>query len=62
MEPICLTAASEDAGKRLDSFLSARLPEVTRSAAVRLIETGRVAVDGRAPSKSFRLAGGEVGG
>ena len=60
MEPISLTAASEDAGKRLDSFLAARLPDVTRSAAVRFIETGRVAVDGRVPAKSFRLAGSET--
>ena len=49
MEPISLTAASEDAGTRLDSFLAARL-----------IETGRVAVDGRVPAKSFRLSGGEA--
>ncbi len=60
MEPISLTAASEDAGKRLDSFLAARLPDVTRSAAVRFIETGRVAVDGRVPAKSFRLTGSET--
>ena len=42
-----LTAASEDRGARLDSFLAGRIPELTRSAAARLIETGRVTVAGR---------------
>ena len=39
MTPISLTAAGEDAGARLDAFLAQRLPALTRSAAVRLIET-----------------------
>lgn len=60
MEPICLTVPSEDEGVRLDSFLAASLPELTRSAAARLIETGQVTVDGRAASKSARLSGGET--
>lgn len=60
MEPICLTVPSEGGGVRLDSFLAASLPELTRSAAARLIETGQVAVDGRVVSKSARLSGGEV--
>ena len=59
MEPVSLTAAPEDGGTRLDSFLAAALPELTRTAAARLIETGRVTVDGKAPAKSFRLSGGE---
>ena len=60
MEPISLTAGSEDGGVRLDSFLAANLPDVTRSAAVRLIETGQVTVDGKVPAKSLRLTGGEA--
>lgn len=59
MEPISLTAGSEHAGARLDSFLAASLPELTRSAAARLVETGQVRVNGRCPAKSLRLAGGE---
>ena len=55
-----LTAASEDRGVRLDSFLAARVPELTRSAAARLIETGRVTVAGRTAAKSCRLEGGEL--
>ena len=51
MEPIHLTAASEDAGTRLDSFLAASLPELTRSAAARLIEAGQVLVNGSPVTK-----------
>lgn len=60
MEPVRLTVPGEDGGVRLDSFLAASLPELTRSAAARLIETGRVTVDGGAASKSARLSGGEM--
>lgn len=60
MEPICLTVPAEDGGVRLDSFLAASLPELTRSAAARLIETGQVRVNGAAAAKSARLSGGEA--
>ena len=60
MEPVRLTVPGEDGGVRLDSFLAASLPELTRSAAARLIETGQVTVDGRTASKSARLYGGEA--
>ena len=58
MEPIILQAGP-DAG-RLDSFLSQNLPDLTRSAAARLIETGQAAVNGKAVPKGFRLSGGEA--
>lgn len=60
MTPTNLAAKPEDAGKRLDSFLAGALPDLTRSAAARLIETGQVAVNGRPAIKSCRLAGGET--
>ena len=60
MEPVRLTVPGEGGGVRLDSFLAASLPELTRSAAARLIETGRVTVDGGTASKSARLSGGEA--
>ena len=44
---------------RLDSLLAAGVPELTRSAAQRLITEGRVLVNGAAAPKSCRLAGGE---
>jgi len=59
-EPKILPATLEDAGKRLDSFLAASLPELTRSAAARLIETGQVAVNGRPAIKSCKLLGYET--
>ena len=60
MEPIRLTANSEHAGVRLDSFLAAALPDLTRSAAARLIETGQVTVNGKTVSKSCKLSGHEA--
>ena len=60
MERTALTAGPEAAGERLDSFLTARLPGLTRSAAARLIETGQVLVDGKPARKSARLAGRET--
>ena len=57
---IRLTASHEDAGARLDSFLAAALPELTRSAAARLIASGQVLVNGGPAAKSCRLAGGEA--
>ena len=55
-----LRPAGEEAGLRLDVYLARALPDLTRSAAARLIETGQVLLDGKAPPKSCRLAGGEV--
>jgi 23S rRNA pseudouridine1911/1915/1917 synthase len=47
------------AGERLDRYL-ASLPDVgSRGVAERLLEAGRVLVDGRELAKSHRLAGGE---
>lgn len=60
MEPIQLTAGSEHAGVRLDSFLAAALADMTRSAAARLIEAGQVTVNGKAVSKSCKLSGNET--
>ena len=60
MEPIILQTTAEDKGLRLDAFLASRLEEVTRSAAQRLIEEGRVSVNGKAAAKSCRLTGQEL--
>ena len=53
-----LTATSEHAGVRLDAFLSAD-GRLSRSQAARLIEEGRVTVDGRPAAKSCRVAEGQ---
>ena len=60
MEATILTATPEAAGQRLDAFLAETLPELTRSAAQRLIAEGLVTVDGKAPAKSLKLSGGET--
>ena len=59
MEPLILQADSEDAGKRLDAWL-AEQTELTRSAAQKLVETGRVTADGKPLAKNTRLTGRET--
>lgn len=59
METLILRANPENAA-RLDAFLAAQAEGLTRSAAARLIEEGRVLVDGRRLVKSHRLTGGET--
>lgn len=55
-----LTATTEESGVRIDSYLSAHLDGVTRSAAQRLLEGGFVACDGKALAKNYRLRGDET--
>ena len=59
MEPILLRASEESKNQWLDAFLASSLDGLTRSQATRLIESSEVAVNGRAVSKSYKLAGGE---
>ena len=60
MEQKTLTTNESHAGLRLDSFLAGELEGVTRSAAQRLIEEGRVLVDGLPAAKSCKLTGREA--
>jgi 23S rRNA pseudouridine1911/1915/1917 synthase len=60
MEILTLQANSGDAGVRADAWLAARVEELTRSAAARLIEEGRVTRDGKPLAKSCRLTGTET--
>lgn len=46
-------------GLRADQFLSQALDQLTRSAAQRLLEEGRVFLDGKALKKNHRLQAGE---
>jgi 23S rRNA pseudouridine1911/1915/1917 synthase len=48
------------AGERLDRALQERLPDLSRAAVQRLIETGRVRVNGREARSGYRLRAGEV--
>lgn len=47
METTRLTVTTEEAGQRADSLLARRLEGLTRSAAARLLEEGRVTDRGR---------------
>ncbi len=49
-----------DAGTRLDSWLAARLPELSRSRIAALLEDGRVTVNGQPARKSRRTEPGDV--
>jgi 23S rRNA pseudouridine1911/1915/1917 synthase len=50
----------EDAGQRLDRYLAARLPELSRTRLQELIDEGRVRVEGRAARRAHRVAAGEA--
>jgi len=50
---------ADDAGKRLDQFLTAKLPETSRSRVQQLISEGKVLVNGSVEKTSYRLRGDE---
>ena len=61
MDPVILQVPTEFAGERLDTFLAARLDDMSRSAAAHLCETGAVRSDrGKVLGKHYRLSGNEV--
>jgi 23S rRNA pseudouridine1911/1915/1917 synthase len=49
----------ENDGQRLDAFVAATVPELTRSAVQRLIEQGQVLLDGKVVKASYKLSAGE---
>jgi 23S rRNA pseudouridine1911/1915/1917 synthase len=57
--PLTLTSSAEDAGKRLDQFLSTQLAETSRSRIQQLIEKGEVLINDKPIKASLRLRGGE---
>lgn len=59
VERIELNCTLEDPPERLDAFIAARVPDLTRSAVHRLIESKRVTVDGETAKPSLKLKGGE---
>ncbi len=58
-EPRVFVVAPEEAGERLDRYLSARIGEFSRALVQRLIDGGSVKVDGVAVRRSHRLRDGE---
>lgn len=57
MTPLTLTA--DQSGERADQFLARQLPELTRSAAQRLLEEGRITRGGKPVRKNDRTVPGE---
>ncbi len=57
--PILISIASENAGKRLDQFLAARLETVSRARVQEMIAEGKVLVNDAAAKASQKLRGGE---
>ena len=60
MEILTLQPNKEDAGQRVDAWLAVNLEDVTRSAAQRLLEEGRVTCDGKPLAKNYKLTGRET--
>ena len=60
MENLTLQANKEDAGTRVDAWLAAHVEALTRSAAARLLEEGRVTWAGKALAKNYKLTGAET--
>lgn len=60
MEMLTLHPTEADAGQRVDAWLASRVEDLTRSAAQRLLEEGRVAWNGKALAKNYRLTGAEA--
>ena len=60
MNEMKLTVPQEDAGKRIDSWLSEHIDGLTRSAVQNLLSEQAVTADGKAVKKNYKLAGGEV--
>ena len=59
MPPILISATEEDAGKRLDQFLVAHMPETSRARVQQLIAQQLVMVNDSVARASLRLRGGE---
>jgi 23S rRNA pseudouridine1911/1915/1917 synthase len=57
--PILISAGPEATGKRLDQFLSAKLPETSRARVQQLISEEKVLVNDSAAKASLRLRGDE---
>ena len=58
--PTVFHAAEEDAGVRLDHYLVARIPDVSRVRVQQLVEQGKVLVNERPSKASLKLKGSEL--
>ncbi len=54
-----ITITAQESAERIDALLARCVPELTRSAAARLIDDGAVTVGGKAVKKNYRCAPGD---
>ena len=59
MEEDLLQITAEESGERIDALLAHMLPQLSRSAAQRLLEEGRVLLQGAPVRKNYRCAAGD---
>ena len=59
MEEEILQITAEESGERIDALLARILPELSRSAAQRLLEEERVLLSGRPVKKNYKCAAGD---
>ena len=57
--PITITVSPDDAGQRLDQFLTTQIPDISRSRVQQLLTEQKALVDGSAAKPSLKLRGGE---
>jgi 23S rRNA pseudouridine1911/1915/1917 synthase len=57
--PFTLNVSPDESGRRLDQYLAAQVPDVSRARIQQLIDNGKVLVDGSAAKASLRLRGDE---
>jgi 23S rRNA pseudouridine1911/1915/1917 synthase len=55
-----ITTGKEEAGKRLDAYLAAQLPDISRTRLQRAIEEGDVLINEHAVKSSYKLRAGDV--
>ncbi len=55
-----LSVNAEDAGQRLDRYLAAQFPELSRTRLQELVDEGHVRVEGRTSKRSHRVEAGET--
>ncbi len=59
MEEITIKVLEADAGKRIDALVSEKIAALTRSAAQRLLEDGKIHLQGKPLKKNYKLLGNE---
>ncbi len=60
MEEDLLQITAEESGERIDALLARLVPQLSRSAAQRLLEEGRVSLAGQPVRKNYRCAAGDL--